>query len=534
MAARLTAKNRDARRILERRKGVNAPSVPLDGAPDAAEATTAELESAQPTNLRRLLIGLDLLAASLSWLAAAALQGGDLRPSTTAHLLAVPVVALTMVALANGRRLYRAQVCSIRAVEVQRLGQVVLMVCAAAWLAGPAVGLIVPAGQLVAGGLTTFALASIFRGGYRSWLARSRCQGRFQRQVVIVGANEEAHDLSKLVAEHPQLGLDVIGVIGNAEAVGQLSFETMGHLSFGMPYLGPLSRTEELVRRSGASGVLIAASALATEDLNRLTRNLLQAGIHVHLSTGLRGMAAHRLRPQLLAQESVLYLEPLRLARWQLGLKRLLDIVLGTVIAVLTLPLVVVAALAIKLEDGGPVIFRQARVGRNGRPFTMYKLRTMDTDAEARYDELVGRLSGRDGPLVKLRGDPRVTRVGRILRTTSIDELPQLLNVFNGSMSLVGPRPNLLVEAEGLDPAFLTHKCSVRPGISGLWQIEARDDPSFTTYRRLDIFYLENWSIGLDCAILLATVQRVLARSLRLLVGNRSARSLEPRFQPLD
>jgi lipopolysaccharide/colanic/teichoic acid biosynthesis glycosyltransferase len=151
----------------------------------------------------------------------------------------------------------------------------------------------------------------------------------------------------------------------------------------------------------------------------------------------------------------------------------------------------------------------------------MIKLRTMVPDAETQYQRLAAGRTGRGGPLVKLQHDPRITRVGRILRSSSIDELPQLFNVLAGSMSMVGPRPNLLVEASGLDAEFLARKRAVRPGITGLWQIEGRDNPSFEVYRRLDLFYLENRSMGLDATILLATFRKVLGRSVNLLLPAR-------------
>jgi len=491
------------------------------GPEQPTEATIATLPAAQAPRLRRLLVSLDLAAAAGAWGLAVAIGSQEGRTTAAVRgLVIVLVLSLATVLAANARRLYRAQVCSIRAIEIQRVGQVALLVAVAAWIAGPQLGLRLSPREVLVGGLATFVLANGFRSGYRSWLATGRRQGRFQRKVVIVGSGAEAAEVFTLVDEHPQLGLDIVGLIGEAAAAG----EPHEHA----PHLGPVSATEALVLASGATGVLLLPGAFSSPELNRVTRNLLQAGVHVHLASGLSGFAAHRVRPQLLGHESVLYLEPLRPAPWQLAAKRALDLVLGTVIGLLSLPIVAVAAVAIKLHDGGQVIFRQTRVGRDGEHFTIFKLRTMVPDAEARYDELAPALAARTGPLVKLHRDPRVTRVGRILRATSIDELPQILNVLGGSMSLVGPRPNLLVEAEGLDPSFLAHKCQVRPGISGLWQVEARDHPSFTVYRRLDVFYLENWSISLDLAILLATTQRVVGRAVRLLLDRRAGPDVGP------
>ncbi|MFN2606355.1 MAG: sugar transferase [Acidimicrobiales bacterium] len=460
--------------------------------------------------LRALLRGLDFGAATLGWTVALASAGGTAMPGSAARRTVEAVIlGLITVVLADSRRLYRARTCSLRAVEVQRLGQVALVQSALVFLVGPRLGLVVPARQILVGGVLTFVVAAAARGIYRGWLTEGRRNGRFSRPVVILGSNEEALDLYRLATDHPELGLAIVGVIGDEVEVARLAFP--------VPYLGPLSNAEEIVHSSGAGGALIAATAVTSVELNRISRSLLHGGIHVHLSNGLRGFAAHRLRLQSFAHEPVLYLEPAHLARWQVVAKRLVDLVVGSVALVLTAPIVALAALAIKMEGGGPVIFRQTRVGRGRRPFTILKLRTMVHDAEARYGALAPALASRTGPLVKLHHDPRITRVGRFLRATSIDELPQLVNVLRGSMSLVGPRPNLLVEAEGLDPLFLAHKTKMLPGITGLWQAEARDHPSFEVYRRLDLFYLENWSISLDLAILLATAQRVCARSFRAL-----------------
>jgi len=179
----------------------------------------------------------------------------------------------------------------------------------------------------------------------------------------------------------------------------------------------------------------------------------------------------------------------------------------------IALPVLLVAALIIWLQDRGPVFFRQERVGLGGSPFMLWKLRTMAVDAEDRLDE-VRDLNDRVGPLLKVERDPRVTRFGHFLRITSIDELPQLWNVLIGDMSLVGPRPALPSEVEMFDDE-LRERHNVRPGITGLWQVEARDNPSFASYRRLDLFYVKNWSMSLDLVILILTFQSVLARAIR-------------------
>jgi lipopolysaccharide/colanic/teichoic acid biosynthesis glycosyltransferase len=195
--------------------------------------------------------------------------------------------------------------------------------------------------------------------------------------------------------------------------------------------------------------------------------------------------------------------------------KRVLDITTAALLLVLTAPVMAVAALAIKAHDRGPVLFRQVRIGRDGEPFTLLKLRTMEVDAEARLAELRHR-NERNGPLFKVSSDPRITPIGGLLRSTAIDELPQLLNVITGRMSIVGPRPALPAETAEFDEE-LKRRHVVKPGVTGLWQVEANHKASFDEYRRLDLFYVDNWSIAMDVAIMIDTVPSLARRGLRAL-----------------
>ena len=195
---------------------------------------------------------------------------------------------------------------------------------------------------------------------------------------------------------------------------------------------------------------------------------------------------------------------------WRKVAKRTFDLTLAALGSILTAPVLAAAAIAIKLDSPGPIVFRQVRVGRNGRPFRVYKLRTMVVDAEARRDELL-EANEADGPLFKMENDPRVTKVGAFLRKASIDEIPQLWNVVKGEMSLVGPRPALPHETEAWDP-LLTQRLRVTPGITGMWQVNGRSDTSFEDYTRLDLYYVDNWSLLIDLAILGKTLPVVLAQ----------------------
>jgi len=185
------------------------------------------------------------------------------------------------------------------------------------------------------------------------------------------------------------------------------------------------------------------------------------------------------------------------------GTKRVFDLVVATLSAILLLPMFALIAIAILISEGRPVLYRQRRVGRHGVAFTMLKFRSMVTDAHDQLHELQWH-NERDGPLFKIHRDPRVTRVGRFLRFTSLDELPQLFNVLGGTMSLVGPRPALFEERENF-PAELIARETLRPGITGLWQVEARSDPDFDLYHQLDLVYLRDWSLWLDVKLLCRT-----------------------------
>lgn len=320
---------------------------------------------------------------------------------------------------------------------------------------------------------------------------------------MVIGSRDEAEGIQRLIQAHPELGLEAVATVGPA---------------------ADLMRTLEDHR---ADTAVVAAGAFPSADLNRVTRRLLDSGVHVHLSTGLTGIDQRRLRPQPMAREPMFYLEPIRISAWRAAAKRALDVVGSAIGLVTALPVLVLAAAAIKLEDRGPVLYRHRRVGQHGEEFTILKLRTMVPDAD-RQLHLLADSNERTGPLFKCHRDPRVTRVGRLLRATSVDELPQLVNVLLGSMSLVGPRPALADEVAHFD-AELRSRERVRPGLTGLWQIEGRDDPSFAAYRRLDLFYVENWSLELDLVILASTARAVVVQAVRELRRQwRSSRALPP------
>jgi exopolysaccharide biosynthesis polyprenyl glycosylphosphotransferase len=265
-----------------------------------------------------------------------------------------------------------------------------------------------------------------------------------------------------------------------------------------------------VLQREHATGAIIATSATDGATANALARDLMDKGFHVELTSGLVDIAADRLIARPLGRRPVLYVEPVRRVGWRVAAKRAFDIAMAGALLTFLAPLLAVLAVMIKLDSHGPVLFRQRRLGKDGREFALLKLRTMVDGAELMVDDLKHHNEA-DGPLFKLREDPRVTRIGRFLRNSSIDELPQLWNVLRGEMSIVGPRPALASETDGWTPE-LALRLRVKPGITGMWQVNGRSESSFEDYVRHDLYYVHNWSLLTDLAIVMKTIPVVLFR----------------------
>lgn len=407
----------------------------------------------------------------------------------------------TGLALLSLLQLYRSRVSAVRTTEIPRLGLVAIGTNAVALNAAMLSGIDLNLGLGALSALLTFVILTIGRSFYDEWLRARRSTGAYQRPIVLVGNGEEVQNLEELLSEHPDFGFQVKQVV-----------RTTGHHD---PTL--LDRVGSALVRAGSQGVLLSSGGLYLDDKRRLISTLTQRGVHIHLSSGLWGIDHRRLRAVPVAHEPLLYVEPARTSRFPYRLKRLIDLVGSLAILVVASPVFLAGALGVLISDGRPILFRQQRVGLDGKTFEILKLRTMIEGAEGRLEEVRAE-NDRNGPLYKNdAGDPRVTRLGRILRALSIDELPQLFNVLRGEMSLVGPRPALPSEVVQFDEE-LQHRHQAKPGLTGLWQVEARDNPSFHAYRRLDLFYIENFSMMLDVVVLVLTAQSVIGRTFRFLV----------------
>jgi exopolysaccharide biosynthesis polyprenyl glycosylphosphotransferase len=473
----------------------------------APTTTISEPIKNRPLALRSLLIGLDVLMAWATWMVV--LEVG-LRSAPVGETVTIAIgTALLTCALAWSQRLYQTRVCVVRSKEIERVVRVALVSGLVALGLGKLYGgIVTPIVAEIGAAVLIVSLAGA-RSVFTGWLRLARSNGGFATPVCVIGSDDEAEELVHLLGDHPELGYRVTAVVGEPAE--------WGDRVPGVPFVPAGHDPAAAVVAAGATGVVVAASALPSAGRDRLIQSLIRQGLHVQISAGLSRLGHQRLRVAPLAHQLAFYVEPPRLSRSQTAVKRTLDLLLGSALLVLTAPLIALAALMIKLEDRGPVFYRQVRVGRDGRTFRLMKLRTMVPDAAARAGEIAA-LNERQGPLFKVTNDPRVTRVGRFLRVSSIDELPQLINVLRGEMSLVGPRPALPSEVANFDPDLL-ERARVMPGITGLWQVEARDNPSFRAYRRLDLFYVDNWSVGLDLCIMGATARMLAARVVSGLVG---------------
>ena len=454
---------------------------------------------------RQELVAGDVFALAITW---GALVGSRWGTESNPKLAACAAAALTVTIFAMHRTgLYRARVCALRSLEAVRVSAS-SVAGTAAFLALQYAGMRVNLpGALEAGGASIITVL-LMRWRFGRWLKAHRSASRYLRTVLLVGENEDARGLWTILSEEPGLGYRISGVVGQARHDAPWA---------ALPQVSSADLIPELARATGAIGVIVVASALGPRERTHAVNTSLAAGLHVQVWPGSYGTSARRTRLVPASGVAFLYVEPRHVAPWQLAIKRAMDLCLAAFIAVMTSPLMAAAALAVRLGGDGPIIYRSERVGRGGKLIEVLKFRTMVPDAAARLDE-VGTLNERNGPLFKATSDPRVTKVGRVLRATSIDELPQLWNVFCGTMSLVGPRPALPHEVAHFDRE-LQRRHEMRPGITGLWQVEARDNPSFNAYRRLDLSYVDDWSLGLDVAILASTAHELTVRALKEL-GN--------------
>jgi exopolysaccharide biosynthesis polyprenyl glycosylphosphotransferase len=348
--------------------------------------------------------------------------------------------------------------------------------------------------------LTVASLGARFVG--RKWLHRARRGGRCIKRVVAVGRDAAVADLVRRIQVDRFAGMEVVAACVTTPSAARVE-------SIGVPIDGGLDDVVDVVQRRGADAVAVtSASETAALYLRKLSWQLEGSGIELLVSPGLIEIAGPRLHIRPFVGLPLLSIEEPVFSGWKRVLKGALDRVGAAVAIVLIAPVLLGIALAVRLSGPGKVLYRQERVGAYGDRYTMLKFRSMVDGADAKLAELLAQNEGQ-GLLFKMRSDPRVTPVGRWLRRFSLDELPQLFNVLGGSMSLVGPRPPLPKEVERYDTS-IRRRLLVKPGLTGLWQISGRSDLSWEESVRLDLRYVENWTLALDLLILWKTASAVL------------------------
>jgi len=348
-------------------------------------------------------------------------------------------------------------------------------------------------------------LTALHRHHLRGWLRARRSEGPAALRTLVVGDRASALDVVADLRRAPGHGMDVVGVAVPLPHEWQTDDDGLP------PCLGAVAEVPQTVVDHDVDVVIVVGSHLSGPALRRLSWALEPTGADLVVAPGLvevTGPSVH-LRPA--AGLSLLHVERPSSRTGRLLGKAAVDRSLGAVLLLAASPVVLLSALAVRVSSRGPAFFAQQRVGVDGALFTMYKLRTMVVGADRMVDDLAAS-SDRDGLMFKMRADPRVTPVGRWLRRFSLDELPQLWNVVRGDMSLVGPRPPL--PREYVDYHDSVHlRLRVRPGLTGLWQVSGRADLSWEESMRLDLRYVDNWSLAMDAMILWKTARAVLRRS---------------------
>lgn len=342
---------------------------------------------------------------------------------------------------------------------------------------------------------------------WRQWLVRRRSQGLCSSQTVIVGTSERIEVLIQSLRSNPSAGYRVVGVCPT-DSFGTESIA-------GVPVLGNASQAVRLARREGVDVVLVASVPNNDGGLRNLAWQLEGTEMDLIVVPGLVDVAGPRVRTRPLGGHALLLVEQPVFSGMKLVLKTAFDRIGAAAVIVAISPLLLLIAFMVKRQDGGPVFFRQKRVGLNGEHFAMTKFRSMVVNAEQQRSDVEGldsaeSVNQNSGPLFKVRNDPRITPIGHFLRKYSLDELPQLFDVLRGDMSLVGPRPPLPSEVAQYDDDA-RRRLLVKPGMTGLWQINGRSDLSWEEAVRFDLYYVENWSIMSDLVILARTGRAVLA-----------------------
>ncbi len=334
------------------------------------------------------------------------------------------------------------------------------------------------------------------------YFKKSIKSGKNYLNILVIGTGIRARELMKALQEKTEWGVRIVGCLDpNPRFVGEKVD--------GVPVLGTVATISDCLKKHVIDEVIVAIPRSLLRDAEPIAQACEEEGIKLRFMADLFSVQVARVSLAQVGNIPLLTMEPVAQDQSKLFVKRIFDLVLTILAMPVVLPIMALVALAIKIDSPGPVFFVQERVGLRKHLFPLFKFRSMCVDAEEKLKE-IEHLNEAEGPIFKIRNDPRVTRVGRFIRRTSLDELPQLFNVLRGEMSLVGPRPMSQRDVALFDSGIQRKRFSVKPGITCLWQISGRSNLPFDKWLELDLQYIENWSLWLDIKILIKTIPAVL------------------------
>ncbi len=474
------------------------------------------MERNRPVVYQMLAMALDVIVLVATWVSVTALRHwfghawsldlvpGDpvFRPLATEHNLAMVLLVVPVWLFAQYRggtyddlRRIRSDVLLLRVARSSAVGLLILLAVTFALQVGDQLSRTVLVGFAAASVVTVWASRLL-----TIQLVHRQLRNTVSHNILVVGTVADVVPLLGVLKRHRDWGISVLGVV-RADDGGTTEVS-------GARILGVLADLPRILERHAVDEVMVTGSSLDVDTLRRVADSCEELGVRFSMDANFLGLSTSRAHLTDLDGWHVLSFTSTPEDAEALAVKRAMDVLLAGAALLALSPVFLLTALAIKLEDGGPIFFSQERSGLFGRTFPMYKFRSMVVDAELLKAQLAAG-NEMDGPVFKMRNDPRITRVGRFIRKTSIDELPQFWNVVRGEMSLVGPRPPLPREVEDYQ-RWQRRRLSMKPGITCIWQVSGRNEIDFETWMKLDLQYIDNWSLFLDVKLLCRTVPVVL------------------------
>lgn len=469
--------------------------VALEVAPQANPATLpASSWNADRRSMRRALVAVDIVLPFIVTTGLVTLVRGTFASSTLYLAIVVALVWPAITQLVGGyRRLGQGASAGLIRPYVSAAVLTILAVAAVGGIV--ALSPWISRGTLVAV-LATVPLGFVVRALFGHGIQKSRKKGRLQARAIFVTTARDVNPLLERYRDPATSGLSIIGVCADG----------LIHAPHHAPLLGKVTNAAYLARVHDVDVVVVDSGSLKGVPLRQLSWELERAGMELIIAPGVSGVFARRISSWAADDAGLLKIQ-LQPSVVQQQIKATAGRFGAGVLLTLCAPLLVFLCMLIRVESSGPAIYQQTRIGRDGVPFTVYKLRSMSTDADKRRKDLLNQDEGA-GHMFKMKRDPRITRVGKWLRRTSLDELPQLINVVKGEMALVGPRPALPSEVAQYSE-LECRRLAMRPGMTGLWQVSGRSDLPWPEPVKLDLLYVDNWSLGLDIRILWKTIYAV-------------------------